>query len=174
MPVRVYILHHKGFIIKTRNHKNTSNKIRRVAQAPVVNKELHEEALKFAQAANAFIERAGIAENGCGYINTPTSSKIRAAIDANFITVFNVPEKDTTVSQGQIFILSRDYKGKEVQVEQKHMPIAIGRGGKNISRIARDLRRSIRFEPKPLNAVETEVRHEQDVMNEIRRISRQR
>ena len=100
---------------------------------------------KIAQAARNYLNRQTITEKGYGYMTIPVSANIRKAIDEKYLTVFALIAQDGDDKRDIAFIVSKEFQGDSIALKQKHIGLAIGRGGCNISKLVKRLSRRITF-----------------------------
>ncbi len=95
--------------------------------------------------AESYLAKHNITENGYGYISIPVSGKIRAVLDVKYLTLFAVKGEVHSSGRDTAFLVSKEFKGENINVEKQHMKFAIGPKGSNISRLVKRLNRRITF-----------------------------
>ncbi len=126
------------------------------------------EANVFVSKARDYLNLNEIDENGYGYIAVPASDNIRAAIDANYLTIFAVSAEDSHSGRDTAFIVSKDFKGDEIFVDKRHMGMAIGKKGGNIAKLVKNLDHRLTF------VATVEKDHGKSLRCEIQRVARKR
>ncbi len=114
--------------------------ISRQAKAKVIAKEN-----PFKVQARKYLNINGITEGGYGYIAIPVSGKIRNEIDKNYLTLFAVKGEEFRTGRDTAFIVSKDFHGETIVMDQPHIRLAIGPRGSNLVRLITSIDRRVKF-----------------------------
>ncbi len=86
-----------------------------------------------------------ISENGYGYIAIPVSSKIRAVIDRDYLSLFAVRGEDHRSGRDTAFVVSKKFNDNIIELEQDDIRLAIGPKGTNLVRLIKAIDRRVTF-----------------------------
>ncbi len=103
------------------------------------------EALAFMRAAKKYLDANNISGKGYGEIPIPISMMVKKAIDTKYITLFAIEGNQHKSGRDTAFIVSRDFQGDTIKMDQPHIRLAIGPRGSNLIKLIKAINRRVTF-----------------------------